>query len=784
MRISNNIPTSHLLLGTISLATCSLYSPLSFSAEKNVDDKNKEIELIQVTARKRTELITDVPMYITAMTPDKLEALGIDNAQDLVGRLPSISQSGDFLSPGKDFAMMVVRGVGANGGMEPAAPVFIDGVYMPRLGIDTGFSDIKQIEVLYGPQSTLFGRNTEAGAFNIITRRPDENTRARVQFGYDDFNTFTAKGSVSGQIGEELFGSISIEGMQTDGYLGNIGTNTAHSRLGNGPGAYLNSDLTDTQDPDSGRDIRYRASLRWFPTDDIETYLTVDSQTYKGGYGLPGVPKGCDCYDLDVDSVFDADSTNQGAMLNIEISTDLGFDITSITAHRSLKNIGPFDFDGGSSFGPTGDPTPVGDGAFELSAEIPGVTNSAQGNVQDFRFTQKVTSQEIRITSSSGDDFQWLGGLYYFDETLYSDRNIDMLGANGFSWYNSVQDVDVTKTGWAVFAQSTYDFNDDIQFSAGLRYSNEESEAFTEMEWHSPLNCCGGLDFENPDNANGGSHTTSIDFDNVNFSTSLRWTINDNITTFITIADAYKSGGYQLGPLGVLPDDNPYDAETATSYEWGFKANMLDRRLEANLSMFNIDLEDQQVRSIKFVDGVQFTSTQNAASANSKGINLEVIFNATDNVKLNMALGYVKAEFDEFKPENTDLDFSGESLRFVPEITANIGAEWIIPTSNKWFDYVTLMANWQYVDDQVQGFEGLGLDVQYDIDAYHTGNIGAHFQINESTKASFYVNNVTNEYNVTREWNVFFFSNPGGANRAMSTVAPPRSFGFKIDHKF
>ena len=463
------------------------------------------------------------------MTPEKLEAAGIDNAADFVGKLPSISQSGDFLSPGKDFNMMVVRGVGANGGMEPAAPVFIDGVYVPRLGFDTGFSDVERVEVLYGPQSTLFGRNTEAGAINIVTKRPDAETRGRIQFGYDEFDTFKAKGAVSGQIAENWFASVSLEGMHTDGYLGNTGTNAANSRLGNGPGAFLNSDLTDTDDPDAGREFRYRGALRWVPSDEFEAYLTVDAQRFRGGYGLPGVPQGSGGYDLDVDTVLEARSDNEGITLNLNYDTGLGFEITSITARRELENIQPFDFDGGSSIGPTGDPIPVGTGPFELAVEIPGVTNTAQGNFQDFRFKQEVTSQEIRLTSNTDTAFQWLVGAYFFDETLDSDRNIDMLGANGFPWFNVVQDVNAEREGWAVFGQMNYDISDKLQASFGLRYSEEDSEAFTQMLWSSPLNCCGGADYINA--SNGGNHTTGIDFDDVNFSASLRWNVSDAVTT-------------------------------------------------------------------------------------------------------------------------------------------------------------------------------------------------------------------------------------------------------------
>ena len=185
---------------------------------------NSLLEEIIVTSRKREEAITDVPLFINAMTEAQLEDAGIGNAQDYVGKMPSISKSGDFLSPGKEFMMMVIRGVGANGGMEPAAPVFLDGVYMPRLGLDTIFMDVERVEVLYGPQSTLFGRNTEAGAISIVTKRPSEEFRARVGFEWDEFDTYKAKASVSGQISDNWYAGVSIQGKSTRGFLKNAVT--------------------------------------------------------------------------------------------------------------------------------------------------------------------------------------------------------------------------------------------------------------------------------------------------------------------------------------------------------------------------------------------------------------------------------------------------------------------------------------------------------------------------------------------------------------------------------
>jgi len=766
---------------TASIAALVSQAGVAYAQSQGYDE-------IIVTARKRSESIRDVPLFVTAKTPEMLEQEGIDNAADFVGKLPNISKSSDFLSPGKDFALIVMRGVGANGGQEPAAPVFIDGVYMPRLGFDTSFADVQQVEVLYGPQSTLFGRNTEAGAINIITRRPSEEFRGRIQFGYDSFNTFEAKASVSGAIAENLFAGLSIEGTQTDGFLKNVGANNVFSVQGeNGvtePGVRLNSDLTNVDNPDAGRDVRVRGSLRWQPTDKFEAYLTADVQKFSGGYGLPGVARGCECYELDTDITFEATDDNYGGALHLNYETNAGFDITSISAYRFLETVQPFDFDGGSSFGPSGDPIDYdavdGNGNRIHEDAIPGVSNSLRGNFQDYRIKQNIYSQEFRLTSNTDSDFQWLLGAYAFDEGFESKRRIDMLGANGFAWFNRFQDVDITRSGWAVFGQASYDIGEDFQLSGGLRYSDETSEADTVMEWYTPLFIAafGGID-----SPNGGTHTQGLSQDNISFSASARWGITDNINTYVTVANAFKAGGYQLAPSGDAIADTPYGAETALSYEWGIKANALDNRFKLNAAIFNIDIDDQQIRTITLINGLAFTRTQNAAKANSKGFQFDADFQASDAVSLTAAVGYTDAKLKEVVFDG-NLDFSGERSRFVPKWTANLGVEVDVPVESKWFDAVKVYGNWQYVDDIVQGFDGVSVDVQLNVDSYSIFNIGATFNISDSVRADIYVENVADSFIETRAWNVFFFSNPGGTNRVFSTVVPPRKVGFRVTADF
>ncbi len=774
----------HLLSGLAPalLACLALATSAEAIAQGDTAEGSGLFDEITVTARKREETLTDVPLYINAMTADQLERAGVEDSQDFVGKVPGISKSGDFFSPGKEFMMMVIRGVGSNGGMEPAAPVFLDGTYMPRLGFDTSFLDVERVEILYGPQSTLFGRNTEAGAISIVSRRPSAEFRSRVQLEVDDFGGFGAKAFASGQIGENLYAGISVEGTMTDGWLDNIGATNALTippdnpvPLPGDPGVGLTTPLVDGSDPDSGSSIGGRLSLRWVPTDNFEAFMTVDSQRFEGTVGLPGVPRDCNCYELDVEGVFDGFSESSGAMLRLEFALGSDTALTSITAFRKLETSTPFDFDGGSSIGLDGG-APL-DMTLGGGQNIPGVTNSLRGNWQDFQFEQEIFSQEVRLASTSDSAFQWLAGVYVFDESFYSDRNVDIVGANGFPFYLREQDVDADREGFAVFAQGSYDVSDAVQLTLGVRYSDEESDAASSLFWETPF-------FANYGNQiNGGSHVTDFEFDEVNYTASIRWDLTENLTTFFTTGTAFKSGGYALGPTGTLPADEPYLPETATSYELGFKGSFLDDRMRANLSFFSIDLEDQQVRTTKQVGNLIFGATANAAEATSEGINFDLQWYATDNLLLSANYGYTDAKFDEFVTAN-GLDFSGERVRFVPETTVALGADWTLPISGNLIEETTLYARWTSVGDQVQGFDNIAVDVEFAIDSYDTLDLGARFRLSDRTDATLFVNNATDEYIQTRHWNVFFFAGPGGSNRVMSTTAPPRNIGLKVSVEF
>jgi iron complex outermembrane receptor protein len=177
------------------------------------------LEEILVTARKREERSIDVPTTVQAFSGDMLEKNQISAVTDLYAKVPSLYFGANLLSGGRDFENLVIRGVGAESAGPPAVATIIDGVYQPSLAFDTDFLDTQSVEVLKGPQGTIFGRNAEAGAINITTRKPDDTFRGMAAVTFDNFNTERVQGQVSGPLGGDFFGGISLDDSHTDGYL-------------------------------------------------------------------------------------------------------------------------------------------------------------------------------------------------------------------------------------------------------------------------------------------------------------------------------------------------------------------------------------------------------------------------------------------------------------------------------------------------------------------------------------------------------------------------------------
>lgn len=690
---------------------------------------------ILVTARKRAESLISVPASIDVVTPEAIEAKGVVNTSDLIGRLPGLSTSSDINSPGRDFLSLVIRGVGANtGGGDPAAPVFVDGIYQPRLGFDTRYVDVERVEVLKGPQGALFGRNTEAGAIAINFRRPGPETQVRLFAEADSLLSFRSQASVSGGLADGVYAGASFDVSTTDGYLKNAVIPALSGQSG-------------TVSADRSTSYQGRVSLVLNPSERFEAYLTADAQEWRGQTGLPGVPRGCDCYRVNSDYQIEGVNRNRGFAANLTWHGD-SIDIVSLSGYRKLDSKLPFDFDGGGDRGP---------------------------NRHDYRNHQEFYSTELRVESSeSAAPLQWMAGVYAFRDKVKSRRSYDLqdfddmgIGIPTTGLTIDYQNVDLTKEGFAVFGQASYTPTTNLELTADGRFGHEKVKgAYDAYAVIHP--------YEIPI---GGAGVNRASFDNFTASGSIKYSIDDFGIVYASIAQGARSGGLPLTPASNA-SFIPYKSEKALSYELGFKGRFADGRVQLGGALFYIDLKDQQLTSIITDNGIAIATTANAGKSHSQGFELNAEFKPVEGLSLTGAVGYTDAKFDDYV-DGSGVQHAGERLRFVPRWTASAGIEYTMPIGSSDSELVFSLDG-RHVSSQTQGY-GVAFDPLLTIPGHEIVDASIAF-LRPSWKFQVFAANLFDTYAETRLFNTFYFMPDG--SRVFASVAPPLRVGARYTIKF
>lgn len=700
---------------------------VSGDAEAQQENGAVVLEEIIVSARKRQETIQDVPLSVQVFSGDQIEQDRINNVEHLIGRVPNLSLSSNILSPGKDFLNIVIRGVGAQSAGAPAIGTFVDGAFVPALSFDIGFLDVERVEVLKGPQSTLFGRNTSGGALNIVLRRPDENTRAKVAFTYDEFETFRAQAAVAGQLSTNWFGGISADVSRTDGYLEN-------PVIANASGA-VNGAAVPANDESrwSGR-----LALRYRPSDRADVNFAFDRSVRTGLDGHPGVPRGTEDYIVRSDFQIDADYENYGAALNIDYNFG-NVDLTSVSAFRNVSSNLPFDFDGSPERGP---------------------------NFQDFRTEQEIISQELRLSGSVGENFDWILGAYGFSEDSATRRLIQFQDLVFGGLLVDAQDQTLERSGFAVFSDFVWRLTDRLEVNAGIRYADEDVDSEIIIDFTAPLI---GLDFDESGSGTIGDSNASPTF-------AIRYDLTDGLSIYGRYAEGFRAGGFPVAPATVITNI-PFNSETSDNIELGLKGILADNRFQFDLSFFEINIEDQQLTTLVFINddpNLPVASVDNAGKSRSRGFEANFVARPTDQLELSASFGYVDAEYEDYI-DTVGADRSGERFPYVPERTYSVEGSYTVPVGEAELD---LIAKYRYVGDVLSG-SGVDIDIQFAVDSYDVVDLAARYRRGGWT-VELFVDNVTDDFIETRVFNAFFFAAP----RPFSIVLPPRRAGIRASYAF
>lgn len=627
------------------------------------------VEEIVVSARKREESLQEVPVAVTALTGDFLENNFALNINDLTKYIPNVhfetmQMAGGALSTS-------IRGISydqVEKANEPPVGVSLDGVFFAsNSGALIDMFDIESVEVLRGPQGTLFGRNTMGGTVNITRTKPSQEFGAKLSLTAGSYDRSDVKMMFTGPLVEDkLVGKLGYYNLQSD----------SHTRR------------YETGKRDDGMDREaFVGALLWTPLDNLEIQLNADyledNSTYPGMLGLtqPGEAF-CDNYGVCASSSYDIARANgfkysfgsQPLLNEMESQTYSmtvnwhinDYTITSITGYNkmdefmSVENSGSPDINGELFFNPV--------------------------RTQD----QRQFSQELRIASDFSGPFNFVAGVYYFEMDYSLEAITNMMGVQ---IAKSIQKQDMNSH--ALFGEMTYNLTEKARLTFGARYSYEEKDL--------EIDNTAGAGFVCPDpNASDFApycRDPNVDFDDTIFRAGIDYRFSEDLMGYFMWSQGFKSGGWVAraqSPTSVVP----YDPETLDSFEVGVRSEWFERRLRLNATVFRMNYDDKQEaihRASPETLAVE-TITVNGSSATIDGLELEINAFLTPNLSLNAAVGYLDAEYDKFL--NSDgVDIKDQRhYNFAPEWTVNVGGNYIYPLTSVNGE-LSLSANYRWSDD-------------------------------------------------------------------------------------
>ncbi|MDO8297690.1 MAG: TonB-dependent receptor [Caulobacter sp.] len=601
-----------------------------------------EVEEIVVTARKVTESMQDVPASVSAVTANQLQAAGISNFEHLTATLPNVAMSGGIA--GVLQGQVGIRGISTlvrNIGVESGVGFYVDGVYLGRPdNYNQELIDVDRVEVLRGPQGTLFGKNTIAGVFNITTMTPSSVPEGELRVEVGNYDLFRAQGYVMGPlIDGKLSGKLSM------GYVTRSG---------------VYEHLSGGQDGDALDLKSYRAQLFFTPTDRTDVVVSLDGLNDRGNPAFfqvtdlagPGTTNSTiqqnTPHRIDSNRANSLSRDNYGASVTGTYRADIGT-VTSVTAYRTSSYDASLDDDQNQ--------------VDNLSSDL-------------WSDTTKVFSQELRLAGELGDRANYIVGAYYARQTIKTDRILTIGLGFGIPGDPALTTVGSVKTNsYAAFGNLDYRLTDHLTASLGLRYSKEDkSVTFIQDDRDGIFQLLGLPSLSYADDASD---------EDVSPTLSLSYKFNDNVMAYGRVARGFKSAAFNVD-LVSSTQGLAAGPESATTSEVGIKSDLFDRRMRANVSVFNTRYDDLQVSQL-LGTGV---SLSNAGKATINGVEVELTGYLTPALRLEASGGYIDATYDKF--ENCGVpaslgggstNCSGNALIAAPEFTFHAAAEYTHPVS-------------------------------------------------------------------------------------------------------
>ena len=673
--------SSRLVTGIASVFAAAVFLTPESGFAQAAESDGRTLEEVTVTARRIEENLQDVPVAVTALSGERLYLTFAQNLGDVSEYAPNVNIG---IIPGFKSVAIAIRGVSTGDSpstFDPAVTVAVDGFFLGHFQSSLlDMFEVQQIEILRGPQGTLFGKNTIGGVINVTTRRPADEFGVQGKIRVANEGRLDVMGAIDIPIvDDKLAARIAIQSFNFDGYYTN---------------SYDGSDA-------GGQDLLAgRAKLQWTPNENFDALLSfewsedesdtpmvlgtsteLDATGFYGsdffyGAGYPGRGAG-GSLDRPLGDPFVSGLVPRELHENRGIKDTQGHYEDILGVYLTLN----WDVLGGTITSTTGSRDVDSDYYNDYVGEAAAVYSTIRS------IYRETFSQELRYAASPTDRFNYVLGLYYQTNDLIYE-NYTSLGSahplSGILWPATglllTGDGGQDSTTWAVFGEGHYSLTERLRLTFGARYSDEEKDF--------NLRPIGLAESERATPSDSWSDTT--------WRLGLDYRINDNMLTYFTYSTGFKSGGYNeqatLAATAVLS----FDPEEADSFEVGLKSDFLDGAMRLNLAAFYVEYTDLQLDSVIPVASSpigQETVITNAGETTTYGLEAELLWQATERFTIDATLGYLDAEYDTFACDlDRDLttgdmngyeDCSVLDVKRTPDLQASLGATYDIPLGQR-----------------------------------------------------------------------------------------------------
>ncbi|MCI4644391.1 MAG: TonB-dependent receptor [Hyphomonadaceae bacterium] len=621
------------------------------------EDATTRLGQVVVTAQRREETAQDVPVSLTAVSGAELEAKAVTDLDTLSQGIVGISYDNTSIATPE----LYIRGIGTNRrdiGSDPSSAVYVDDIYQPRFSnVLSGLVDLERVEVLRGPQGTLFGRNTIGGAISATTAAPSDEFEGRVYGTLGNKETVAAGGSISGPFSDRVRARLSAGYSDEEGFMFDDVSGKDNGVRSVTVRGKVEFDITDNllfrlganyTDTNQGGTFLHTANTPLFVVGPfVDQASTLDGDRYHGDYSLPG-ENDIQHQQVDARLIWDADAVTVTA-----ISSWIGFEQT---ATQDLDAT-PFDI---------------------ITYE--GVTDT------------DTYSAELRIASndggsaSFGDRLSWVAGLYYFNDkgdegatfTTGTDSIVSFLAANPTQMppFNpgTLRKADQTNqstdmTSVAVYGQATLSLTDQLSLTLGARYTEDDRDFV-----HDSINGLPGVPL--PAVPASFTRVGNLQSDSFDPKIGLEYRPADDLMFYASYSEGFKSGAVQSTATTIQIAERVAEPETVKAYEVGMKSEFFDNRLRFNIAAFQNEFEGLQVRRVVvFPGGFSSAVIENAANSTIKGLEIESSAVVTPEFQLNASYAYLDASYDSYVVDAAaGIDFTGNDLVRTPHHRFNVDA--------------------------------------------------------------------------------------------------------------